>query len=502
MRRSGIFGIILIAVVLIFFSFGACDLLINKPEIDLEKTMDAEIAWANAPRLTVGLSYPDEWGGSNPPRGTITSLDIRKGFPFDVEFTPSAAYSVLGWRAYRTSALPANWIDNPAAALEGVKQLEEGAVSIAAAGENKSTVTLTISDPVTLIPWCRDQPRIISTDPSLDVPGVYYSPAKTITITFAAPLDGTTVRFGEDYIMIEARNISDGVPTGPAFNVCGAGEGALTWFNAPVYSLRTITIETGSIIPDENVEITVRVGTGITSALSANGMAGAVSFSYRTRSSSAANIDSWTASYDPDANTITVGYTDSQGTADRREAWYSVNGGPVVRTGIEKDEENKRFIIRNVPRLDTEGVRDGMPAGNTAGYRIYLDLYTGGEITGTAGPVNIWNFGTPGISGSGMSVSSYYPAEEISAQEQLAAMELNNADKKYVLANDITLAEGWTPIGTDTEPFQGKFYGNGHRITVTGGTGGIFGKTDGLIRDLTVHYTGAVSGGDNIGGLA
>ena len=44
-------------------------------------------------------------------------------------------------------------------------------------------------------------------------------------------------------------------------------------------------------------------------------------------------------------------------------------------------------------------------------------------------------------------------------------MALNDANRKYVLANDIALTGTWTAIGTDTNTaFKGKLYGNGHTI--------------------------------------
>jgi hypothetical protein len=171
----------------VFLVFSGCDLLNNKPEIDLERAIDETIAWANAERLTVSVAYLDTWGSSNPTKGTITSIDIRKGFPFDLEFSPSAAYAFLEWRAYRTAALPANWIDDPVTVLEGVDQLEAEAWSVAGAGGDKRTITLNTAGPVTLIPWSRDEPRIIRTDPPMDIQNLYYPSNKTITIYFAAP---------------------------------------------------------------------------------------------------------------------------------------------------------------------------------------------------------------------------------------------------------------------------------------------------------------------------
>lgn len=86
----------------------------------------------------------------------------------------------------------------------------------------------------------------------------------------------------------------------------------------------------------------------------------------------------------------------------------------------------------------------------------------------------------------------------ISTAEQLAALSFKIsidgdatwADRNFELANDINLQENsviWTPIGTNANPFKGKFNGNGHMITglVSGFGGavdenlGFFGKVAG-----------------------
>jgi hypothetical protein len=91
----------------VFIGLAGCDLL-NKPETDMGDLIDEAVAWANAARLTVSVDYIGEWGGSNPVRGTITpAMDIRKGYEFEIEFTPNAAYSFQGWRAYKTQAITA-----------------------------------------------------------------------------------------------------------------------------------------------------------------------------------------------------------------------------------------------------------------------------------------------------------------------------------------------------------------------------------------------------------
>jgi hypothetical protein len=80
-------------------------------------------------------------------------------------------------------------------------------------------------------------------------------------------------------------------------------------------------------------------------------------------------------------------------------------------------------------------------------------------------------------------------------------MATGNANKKYVLVNDIVLAGTWTPKGTGsgaTNPFKGTFYGNGHTISglkpMSGPSTGLFGSIDGAeIRDLKVVIDNAAA---------
>ena len=74
------------------------------------------------------------------------------------------------------------------------------------------------------------------------------------------------------------------------------------------------------------------------------------------------------------------------------------------------------------------------------------------------------------------------------------------------LSHDITLTNGWTPIGTPAHPFKGHFEGWGHTIsslTISGSADytGLFGYVDGgSIRDVAV-ISGAVSGGSYVGAI-
>ncbi len=81
----------------------------------------------------------------------------------------------------------------------------------------------------------------------------------------------------------------------------------------------------------------------------------------------------------------------------------------------------------------------------------------------------------------------------ISTAAELAAMSLSG---NYVLTNDITVTDEWTPIGTDKNPFIGSFDGAGHKITinkvVASGVvdAGLFGNTkNARIKNVDVDIT-------------
>jgi hypothetical protein len=229
---------------------------------------------------------------------------------------------------------------------------------------------------------------------------------------------------------------------------------------------------------------------------------------------SLAAVGDWHASYNPDDNTISVGWTNPTADFIRAEAFYAVDGSGstslAVTNATTPGSTSAGAVISGVPRLDVSGVRNGMPVGGARRYDITIRAHSATSQKDVS--FKIWNFGTPGVAGSGMSVSDEHPAREISTQAELKGME-NDANKKYVLANDIILSGVWTPIGTGSglNAFKGKFYGNGHTITVGNGFSdaihiGIFGYTggDAVIRGLAVVYNAGVTTGGSathIGGI-
>lgn len=115
--------------------------------------------------------------------------------------------------------------------------------------------------------------------------------------------------------------------------------------------------------------------------------------------------------------------------------------------------------------------------------------------------VEYYNFGTE----ASPDWDSY---TEISTEQEL--LDLAGDDTKwggnYVLAGDIQLTGGsFSPIGTETVPFSGKFSGNGHvltnvKISAAGDYIGLFGYNTGTITYVGIE-SGEISGGNCTGSI-
>ena len=106
-------------------------------------------------------------------------------------------------------------------------------------------------------------------------------------------------------------------------------------------------------------------------------------------------------------------------------------------------------------------------------------------------------------------------AVHISTAEELAAVA-NAPSGIYFLENDInlnnTIYTNWTPIGTSSKPFEGEFYGNGHRISnfkvsASGEREGFFGaiaggRISGLRLKGRVSVAGTSNNNPSAGGFA
>jgi hypothetical protein len=115
-------------------------------------------------------------------------------------------------------------------------------------------------------------------------------------------------------------------------------------------------------------------------------------------------------------------------------------------------------------------------------------------------------------SGNGTAQSPYQISTMVQMTELASLVNAGNeryASARYELTGDINADGSWTPIGTQTNPFRGKFDGKGHKILnprYSGGAGssyiGLFGYVSGgAISNLGVE-TGSFSGQDYVGGVA
>ena len=152
------------------FLFISCDLLSGKDD-DILKNIDDEIAWANAPKLNVTVAFPLEWGAS-PHAGTNRCFDIvrtssnpRRGYAFEVEFTPDPAYSFQEWRAYANSTLSSldtDWLLDPDILdRENVPRLDGVVVPELPARGGKGDFVAHTTELLTLVPWCKTEHYVI-----------------------------------------------------------------------------------------------------------------------------------------------------------------------------------------------------------------------------------------------------------------------------------------------------------------------------------------------------
>lgn len=249
--------------------------------------------WANAPKLTVTVAFPPEWGNS-PQSGEGKCGDTRKGYEFGVEFVPLPSYGFERWLALPTDGF-AEWLElNKNKSSYDIDDfLNADSVTITEStndiGTRIAKVKINTLEPVTLVPWCSERLRVTQSNPPLISTGMSYSRGQQIKIWFNIDIDceNNVVPFGENTINIIGQNIDE---EGSLYNEDGD---VTSFFNEPVYDslLRTITIQpyTGIKAPPENVIFTVTVGTGI-SAKNGEGLIAPVNFSYRTNTMLVNNV--------------------------------------------------------------------------------------------------------------------------------------------------------------------------------------------------------------------
>jgi len=264
-------------------------------EAELEEHIDEYVSCKNVfgeMRITIinlpdGVKSEDEitimplGAESRPARGQIfvptgrgsanmtTFENRRQGFPFTIEFTPSAQWAFDEWRAYTDSDFEEHIKDNSIVEFDN-------------AGDLRTQVTINTDALVFLVPFCLERPRVAQTNPPLIGSGISYTRGQQITIWMDlgfeqdTELDFGTNSDGEQMILINGQRIA-GDPLGELEDN----------FEKPKYIASSKTIVISPVTTSENLyppgssNITVTIGTGIKNA-NGVGMSAPIMFSYRT----------------------------------------------------------------------------------------------------------------------------------------------------------------------------------------------------------------------------
>jgi hypothetical protein len=425
----------------------------------------------------VRVEYPAAWGVSNPTGNITPAKDIRRGFPFEIEFTPDLAYGFKGWRAYK-NPLPEGWTTDTGK-LNGLERLDGMSVEVPdlTARGGTGSITINTTEDIILVPWCENEPYVIRTIPS-NSPNIFYPRVTDIVIYFNSPLN---MEPGEVDLFYSG-----------AIKITGNGVDYTGRYNKPVYAVNddfqeyTITIKPLDVPGDILIEVTV--GKDIYNIVG-NPMSKAEVFSFRTTSAAASGgIESWSASYN--GNAIIIEWT-TVGAVSDVVARYRVNKGGYNTLGGKN-----HAVISGVSPIDASGIRSGNPV-SIHEYTISLDL----SIEGEKGSVSFKTWNIPGMEITNTNtvfLNNSNFSTELTAED--------SSGKNFILMESITLSGAWTPIGNGWTPFKGKFYGFGHTITLTSSMSpaldpslkrywGLFGYTENAtIMDFTLAYAGSITG--------
>ncbi|MCL2879837.1 MAG: hypothetical protein FWF29_06300, partial [Treponema sp.] len=492
-----------------FLLFAGCELFSGVPAKDLMDKIDEDIKRQKAAKVEVTVAYPLDWGFSTQ-YGTNKCGDVRQGYPFNVDFAPQPDYALLEWRAYATADLQADWLiwledpekyfdtDNKAQQITGV------ILPVVDQGSGTGQVTINTTDPVTLIPFSRCQPRVTGSVP--DSSTLYYGRSRPIRITFAAPLDPSTVVFGTNTISITKQAIDDsGVARGidqPIDDTPGFTQYYEIDQTALAGDSKTIIInpysDTGG--PPSNSQITLRLGSGLKTSTGGSWKTDeSFSVVWRTRQNTCF-VGTWQAKYKKaDDGTRNIYLQWTQGGDATAQIRYRKNGDVDYQTidiPPEAFSDTDNAFEWTIPNL-TDPCFDAsaLAANPGVGYEIRIDLDSNGELypMEDGEEIYIWNI-------PDMSVTSDNPASAVTTQETFESMMLNNPDIIYVLDKDFSVKSNQiNPLGKGSaNAFKGTFYGMGHTITIDNGLMafmtntqyiGLFGYTDGAtIQDLNVVY--------------
>jgi len=304
---------------------------------------------------------PAGWGSAN-----MTAFENRRqSFPFAIEFTPSSEWSFVEWRAYTGFQSMSNM---------GTRITDASQVKFDDPASLRTQVTINLSAPVTLVPFCFERPKVEQASPPLINSGAHYTRGQQITIWMDLGFTANReIIFSANLIQITGQHAS------------GEATGSLAgFFNTPVYNAdsRTITIEPNTNnYPPGNLNITVSVGTGV---LNQNGvgMISPVVFSYRinneivTRAYKASNV--W-ANHNPanDSRIESFFFQTAPTDRDRRlrknsEGKYEVTlyFGVSRSVGEITDQDPDSLIITEVYYTDLAGRNVTFPEGDEYDYDI------------------------------------------------------------------------------------------------------------------------------------
>ncbi|MDR2542612.1 MAG: hypothetical protein LBC80_04085, partial [Treponema sp.] len=479
-------------VVFVILAFAACELLVGIPKSDLMDKIDEDIARARADRVIVSVDYPPEWG-SSPQYGVDNAGDVRVNFPFDVDFTPLPDFALLRWEAHNTEDLDPIWLSNPTLHLRN--PITNVLLPQVRQDRGQGRVTLFNSNPVTLVPFSRAQPRIVRSTPNEDT--TFYGRARPITVTFAAPLDpkrpegspeGETVlnTFTLEGIRIFMRMIDEntGEPVNEAWEPIDGFHNSLKLYEDPEFDSNILTIIPIGSGPPASAEIMLVLGRDITTRAFPNSRWEPVIFTWRTWRNNFF-VNSWEATYNND------GYVElewvQEGNAEAEVVWRRPGSNselpPLGRSGLLAPGTTSF----NVP------LQGPFTGDNGEGLQIWIHLYVDGEdsLMEDINSIIIYN-------DDRIKVTSARPARAITNSEDFSRMMMGNSNRIYILDRDIDVVGAWTSVGNEANPFMGTFYGMGKTVKFLGGSAfttarhfGVFGYLDGArIHDLIVEYEG------------
>ncbi len=208
----------------------------------------------------------------------------------------------------------------------------------------------------------------------------------------------------------------------------------------------------------------------------------------------------------------------------------ALGGAGVIPSDVADGESFAKLPTPTGIAINSAGVLSWSAVSGATGYEIYLgdtlfekvsaavtsfDLV--GKVSRGTHQLSVLAVGDGGsLLSSNRSAKVEYVAQEtlvyISTETDLRQMlqdqsgisESDRSHMTYVLENDITITDQWTPVGVTANPFVGKFEGNGKTIygltlTATSAQGtGFFGVIDekGVVKNVTFRNV-TISGGSN-----